>query len=123
MSTRLDGFYYAYYEGFDDTGAAGQGVVMLRDGKVYGGDCAVCFVGTYEEQNHTAVVRVGVHPLSSGYHPMNGFDDRPYELTEIRAAHPLPEAELPMAVEMQLDVERSDTHLASSLYLKRLIRF
>ena len=33
MATRLDGFYYARYEGMNPDGTAGQGVVVLKDGQ------------------------------------------------------------------------------------------
>ena len=57
MATRLDGFYYARYEGMNPDGTAGQGVVVLKDGKVYGGDSASCFVGFFEERIRGSAVR------------------------------------------------------------------
>lgn len=124
MATRLDGFYYARYEGLNAEGTAGQGVVVLRDGKAYGGDSSSCFVGIYEEtESRVVVARVGVYPLNGAYQSVTGFEERPYDLTEIRGRQPLPEGELPPDVEMHLDAERYDKHLAISLYLKRLIRF
>ena len=122
MATRLDGFYFARYEGMNEDVAAGQGVVMLKDGKVYGGDSASCFVGAFEERNRVVVARVGIYPLWGAYQS-GGFEDRVNELIEIRGRIPLPEGELPSNVDMHLDAEPHDKCLAISLYVKRLIRF
>jgi hypothetical protein len=122
MATRLDGFYYARYEGMNEDGSAGQGVVVLKDGKVYGGDSTSCFVGAFEEQNRVVVARVGIYPLWGAYQSV-GFEDRANDLIEIRARLPLPEGELASDVDMHLDAEPYDKRLAISLYVKRLIRF
>ena len=92
-------------------------------GKVYGGDSASCFVGFFEEQNLIVVARVGVYPLGGAYQSVNGFEDRPYELTEIRARRPLAPGDLPTDVNMEFDSQRYDKGLAISLYLKRMLRF
>jgi hypothetical protein len=123
MASRLDGFYYARYEGLNEGGGAGQGVVTLLGGKVYGGDSATCFVGFCDVRDNIVVARVAVHPLGGAYQSVVGFEERPYDLTEIRAREPLPVGELPDDFEANLDAERYDKHLAISLYLKRLIKF
>lgn len=118
----MDGFYQVQYEGLTAEGTIGQGVAVLLDGSIYGGDSATCFLGSFYENNDVVVARVAVFPLSGAYQGVTGFQARPYDLTEIRSAKPLTEGELPDHVEINLDAERYDTHQAISLSLTRFLR-
>lgn len=72
MATRLDGFYYARWQGANDQGFWGQGVVFLKDGKVYGGDSQSCFLGEYDDQGSVLVARVRIFPLVESYRSVTG---------------------------------------------------
>jgi hypothetical protein len=50
---RFDGFYVARYEGLNDNGSTGFGVLFLKNGMVYGGDSQSAFMGDFKDHGNT----------------------------------------------------------------------
>jgi len=118
MSGRLDGYYVARYEGLNDDGRWGFGVIFLKDGKVYGGDSLSAFMGEFEDGGNVMTARVKVFPLAGAYHSVTDYDNNPWALPDIRGT--VAEGPLPPNVELQLFGQRYDTHHAVSVQLWRI---
>jgi T3SS negative regulator,GrlR len=123
MPTRFDGFYFAAYEGLNEDARFGRGVVVLKDGRIFGGDSLSCFVGTFVEANGVMTANVKVVPFDEhGYASVGGFINGPWELPDIRG--PVPQEPMPPNVEIKLEGQRyAPTHHAISLRLVRLVAF
>jgi hypothetical protein len=123
MSIRFDGFYYARYEGLNEGGGAGKGVVFLRDGRIYGGDGMSCFLGEYEDAGNTIIARVKIYPLGETYRAITGdVVNAQWDLDDIRGA--VPAGALPQDVLLRLNAQRYlPTHHAITLDLKRISTF
>jgi hypothetical protein len=67
MGDRVNGFYYARWEGLYLERLWGHGVVFLKDGRVYGGDSQTCFTGEYQDHGDALIARVSVFSLSQAY--------------------------------------------------------
>jgi hypothetical protein len=121
MSNRLDGFYWAGYQGLSPDGTWGQGVLFIKDGQIYGGDSMSLFVGTFEDKGGVLTAQVRVHPMNVPYTSVTGgLEDVPWEVPDIRGKLPSAEGALPEVFEVELDAERYDTHQAITVRLKRL---
>jgi hypothetical protein len=58
----MEGYWLAHY----DTGARhGEGMVMLRDGELLGGDLEHVWTGTYEEESPKLYARIRIVPFVS----------------------------------------------------------
>ncbi len=120
MASRLDGFYYARWEGLNPDGLWGQGVVFLKDGNVFGGDSQSCFRGEYEDHGDMLVARVRIFPLVDAYKSVTGHvETKPWDLPDIRGS--VQKGDLPVNVEARLDSQRYEPeHQAVSLFLQRI---
>jgi hypothetical protein len=98
MATRLDGFYLADWVGLNQDGAAGGGVVFVKDGTVYGGDHVTCFVGKLSEVGGYVVAQVTVFPRAEAYRSVTGIENKPWELPDIRSSQKLPEGAIAGAI-------------------------
>lgn len=76
----IDGFYKV---AFATQLGAGAGVVHLRDGKVWGGDSSLCYLGTYSlsGDDFTATVRTDKHTSVPGHGSVFGIDQVDIRLT------------------------------------------
>jgi hypothetical protein len=72
MGDRVNGFYYARWEGLYPQRLWGHGVVFLKDGRVYGGDSQTCFAGEYQDHGDELIARVSLFPLSQAYSAASG---------------------------------------------------
>ena len=72
MGDRVNGFYYARWEGLFPQRLWGHGVVFLKDGRVYGGDSQSCFTGEYQDHGDELIASVSVFPLSQAYSALPG---------------------------------------------------
>jgi hypothetical protein len=63
-----EGLYKAEYETLNDIG---HGLVVLRDGRVYGGDPMIYYVGTYNLDGDVLTARVKAEPYAE---PSHGFE-------------------------------------------------
>ncbi|HTV54293.1 MAG TPA: hypothetical protein VMI06_05195, partial [Terriglobia bacterium] len=105
MGGRFDGFYYARWEGLNPDGRWGLGVVMLKDGKIYGGDSHSCFIGEFEDHGNEVVARAHIFPLQESYVSVTGdIEQRPWDLPDIRAT--TTQGNLPLNVQLALDSQR-----------------
>ena len=125
MATRLDGFYYVQFAGILTPGDMwGQGVLFLKDGRVYGGDSLSMFVGEYKDENGVVTASAMIYPMNVAYTSITGgVENRPWDLPDIRG--PLSSAAGPLDenLEVELTGQRYDTHQAITLRLKRMMTF
>jgi hypothetical protein len=122
MPTRFDGFYAARYEGLNDGGTSGLGVVLLKDGRIYGGDSASVFMGEFDDGGRRITARVNIAPLAGEYRAVTGVVDEPWSLPDIQGT--VPDGPLPLNCEIRLDGERYfPSHHAVSITLWRIATF
>jgi hypothetical protein len=70
-----------YRAQFSTPGKGGTGVVYLNDGKIFGGDSALAYVGTYTENSSGIRAQVGTNRHSPGVPSVFGADHVTIELT------------------------------------------
>lgn len=61
--------------------AHGNGIAVLREGEILGGDFAHTWIGTYQEEGKQLYARVRVSPYSEEHDGEAVVPDRPVELT------------------------------------------
>lgn len=119
MSNRLDGFYIVRYEGLSDDGGWGFGTLTIRDAKIYGGDSLSWFLGECTDEGTVITARIKIFPMiEGGYNSVTGFEDKPWDLPDIRG--PIPEGILPADISVSLDGQRYDTQRAVTVTLWRV---
>jgi hypothetical protein len=72
---KMEGLWHTH---FKSGTAQGDGLVVLRDGEILGGDPAHTYFGTYQFDGPRLYARVNVHPYGTGTVPEH--QDRPFTL-------------------------------------------
>jgi hypothetical protein len=67
---------------FETPRGSGAGIIALSDGKLWGGDSSLYYVGSYTEDggNFSARVRINVHTRTSVIQPVLGVEHANLEL-------------------------------------------
>jgi hypothetical protein len=119
MATRFDGFYIVRYEGLTEDGRWGFGTLLIKDGKIYGGDSMSWFLGEFNDEGKVVTARVKIFPMmEGGYNSVTGFEDKPWDLPDIRGS--VEEGILLPNIHVTLDGQRYDKQRAVTVNLWRI---